>query len=139
MSTVVFGLNLLDELVVDVVASVAGVHLVAGTRDGSVDSTKVSGTCTDVNHEGVVNHVKSIGNSEGFGDDHGRVHGTCSSVKDSGLVDVACFSRSTDDGDNTVVVFGVGKADEVGDEVSDVFSVFWSVLDHTEFKRSVQV
>ena len=58
LSTVVLGLNLLDELVVGVVSSVAGVHLVAGTGDGSVDSTKVSGTCTDVNHEGVVNHVK---------------------------------------------------------------------------------
>ena len=139
LSTVVLGLDFLDERVVDVVASVAGVHLVAWSGDGSVNTAKVRGTCTDVNDEGVGDHVESISHSERLGDDHGGVNGACSGVKDGGLVDVAGFGRSTDDGDHTVVFLGVGKPDEVGDEVSDILSVLGCVLDDTEFEGAEKV
>ena len=139
MRTVVLGLDFLDERVVDIVTSVTGVHLVAWTWDGTVDTAKVGRTGTDVNDQGVVDHVKSVSNSERLRDDHGRVNGACGSVKDGRLVNVTCLGWSTNNSDDTVVVLWIGKADEVGDKVSNVLSVFGGVLDHTELKRSVQI
>ena len=52
---------------------------------------------------------------------------------------MTCLGRSTDDGHDAIVVFGVRKADEVRDEVSDEFAVFRCVLDDTELKRAVKV
>ncbi len=85
------------------------------------------------------NHVEGIGHSERFGDDHGGVDRAGSSIKDGSLVNVAGFCGCTDNCDNTVVILGVGKTDEVRDEVSDVFAVFRRVFDDTEFKRAEQV
>ena len=52
---------------------------------------------------------------------------------------MACFGRGTDHGDHAVVVLGVGKADEVGDEVGNVLPVLGGVLDDTEFEGAVEV
>ena len=139
MGTVVLCHDFLDELVVDVVPSVSGVHLVTGSRDGAVHSTKVGGTCSDVNDERVRNHVKGVSDGKRLRDDHGGVHRACGGVKDRCFVDVTCLGRSTDDGHDTIVVLGIRKADEVRDEVSDEFAVFRCVLDDTEFKRAVKI
>jgi len=139
LGAVVLGRDLLDELVVDEVASVAGVHLVTGARNGPVDTAQIGGPCTDVNDEGVGDHVKGVSDGERLGDDHGGVDRAGSSVEDGCLVHVAGLGGCTDDCHNAVVLLGVGQADEVGDEVGNVFTVFGRVLDDTEFKRAVQV
>jgi len=49
-----FALDFLDDLAVNIISSVAGVHLVPGSRDGPVDAAQVGRTRTDVDDKGVL-------------------------------------------------------------------------------------
>ena len=139
LCTVELGLDVLDHFSVNEITSVASVHLVVRSWDCSIDTAKVSRSSTDVNDEGVFNHVKSVSNCKRLGDDHCSVDRTSCCVEDCSLVHVGSFSRCTDDGDHSVVFLRVGESDKVGDEVGNEFPVFLGVLDDTEFQWSEKV